>query len=70
MDRPKEAREEEEEDDEELGFSRNYFLAKENSGSVKKSSCKLSDINVVDEKIQPYRGRGPEGSNIWDCDKA
>ncbi|KAK1263517.1 Origin recognition complex subunit 2 [Acorus gramineus] len=50
MDRPKEAREEEEEDDEELGFSRNYFLAKENSGSVKKSSSKLSDINVVDEK--------------------
>lgn len=37
-------------DDDEFGFSRNYFLAKEIGGSVKKSSHKLSDINLVDEE--------------------
>ena len=38
-------------DDDEFGFSRNYFLAKEIGGSVKKSSHKLSDINLVDEEV-------------------
>lgn len=38
-------------DDEEFGFSRNYFLAKELGGSVKKSGNKLSDIELVDEQV-------------------
>lgn len=38
-------------DDDEFGFSRNYFLAKEIGGSGKKSSRKLSDINLVDEQV-------------------
>ncbi|KAL7207871.1 hypothetical protein ACSBR1_029759 [Camellia fascicularis] len=37
-------------DDEEFGFSRNYFLAKELGSSGKKSTHKLSDINLVDEQ--------------------
>ncbi|XP_048331332.2 origin of replication complex subunit 2 [Ziziphus jujuba] len=37
-------------DEEEFGFSRNYFLAKELGGSGKKSTHKLSDINIVDEQ--------------------
>ncbi|KAA3471930.1 origin of replication complex subunit 2 isoform X1 [Gossypium australe] len=37
-------------EEEEFGFSRNYFLAKEMGSSGKKSACKLSDINVVDEQ--------------------
>ncbi|KAL5992759.1 Origin recognition complex subunit 2 [Asimina triloba] len=37
-------------DEEEFGFSRNYFLAKELSGSGKKSTSKLSDIDLVDEQ--------------------
>ncbi|GMP81065.1 hypothetical protein CsSME_00035907 [Camellia sinensis var. sinensis] len=37
-------------DDEEFGFSRNYFLAKELASSGKKSTHKLSDINLVDEQ--------------------
>ncbi|GMN35210.1 hypothetical protein TIFTF001_005156 [Ficus carica] len=37
-------------DDEEFGFSRNYFLAKELGGSGKKSTHKLSDIDLVDEQ--------------------
>lgn len=37
-------------DEEEFGFSRNYFLAKELGGSGKKSTRKVSDINVVDEQ--------------------
>ncbi|KAJ8761244.1 hypothetical protein K2173_001300 [Erythroxylum novogranatense] len=40
-----------EDDEEELGFSRNYFLAKElGGGSTKKSTRKISDIDVVDEQ--------------------
>jgi origin recognition complex subunit 2 len=42
---------EEEEEEEEFGFSRNYFLAKELGGSGKKSACKLSDIDLVDEQV-------------------
>ncbi|KAB1220367.1 Origin recognition complex subunit 2 [Morella rubra] len=42
--------EEEEEEEEEFGFSRNYFLAKELGGSGKKSTRKLSDIDLVDEQ--------------------
>lgn len=38
-------------DDEEFGFSRNYFLAKELGGSGKKSTHKLSDIDLVDEQV-------------------
>ncbi|KAM7265016.1 hypothetical protein ACFE04_002699 [Oxalis oulophora] len=39
-----------EEEEEELGFSRNYFLSKELSGSSKKKSAhKLSDVDLVDE---------------------
>lgn len=38
-------------DEEEYGFSRNYFLAKESSSSSKKSSHKVSDIEVVDEQV-------------------
>ncbi|PON79311.1 Origin recognition complex, subunit [Trema orientale] len=37
-------------DDDEFGFSRNYFLAKELGGSAKKSTRKLSDIDLVDEQ--------------------
>ncbi|KAL4196921.1 hypothetical protein AMTRI_Chr04g248730 [Amborella trichopoda] len=37
-------------DEDEFGFSRNYFLAKELSGSGNKFSKKLSDINLVDEQ--------------------
>ncbi|OWM80740.1 hypothetical protein CDL15_Pgr006770 [Punica granatum] len=38
-------------DEEEVGFSRNYFLAKESgSSSSKKSGRKVSDIQVVDEQ--------------------
>ncbi|CAN8316866.1 unnamed protein product [Cochlearia groenlandica] len=37
-------------EEDECGFSRNYFLAKELSGSSKRSARKLSDINVVDEQ--------------------
>ncbi|KAL6982850.1 Origin recognition complex subunit 2 [Sarracenia purpurea var. burkii] len=37
-------------DDEEFGFSRNYFLAKELGSSGKKSTHKLSDIDLVDEQ--------------------
>ncbi|PPD92934.1 hypothetical protein GOBAR_DD10140 [Gossypium barbadense] len=37
-------------EEEEFGFSRNYFLAKEMGSSGKKSACKLSDINVIDEQ--------------------
>ncbi|KAJ9674455.1 hypothetical protein PVL29_023790 [Vitis rotundifolia] len=37
-------------EDEEFGFSRNYFIAKELGGSGKKSSRKLSDIELVDEQ--------------------
>ena len=40
-------------DEEEFGFSRNYFLAKELGGSGKKSDCKLSDIDLVDEQVCP-----------------
>lgn len=40
-----------EEEEEEFGFSRNYFLAKELGGSGKKSACKLSDIDLVDEQV-------------------
>ncbi|CAN0926649.1 Origin of replication complex subunit 2 [Linum grandiflorum] len=39
-----------EEEEEELEFSRNYFLSKELSGSSKKSSRKISDIDPVDEQ--------------------
>ncbi|XP_061343671.1 origin of replication complex subunit 2 [Gastrolobium bilobum] len=42
--------EDEEEEDEEFEFSRNYFLAKELPSSAKKSTHKLTDINVVDEQ--------------------
>ncbi|CAN8287362.1 unnamed protein product [Cochlearia groenlandica] len=38
------------EEEDEYGFSRNYFLAKELGGSSKRSSHKLSDINIVDEQ--------------------
>lgn len=37
-------------EEEEFEFSRNYFLAKESGTSGKKSSHKLSDINLVDEQ--------------------
>ncbi|XP_054799309.1 origin of replication complex subunit 2 [Prosopis cineraria] len=39
-----------EEEDGEFGFSRNYFLAKELGSSSKKSTHKISDIDVVDEQ--------------------
>ncbi|KAI9096675.1 hypothetical protein K1719_025854 [Acacia pycnantha] len=39
-----------EEEDGEFGFSRNYFLAKELGSSSKKSTHKLSDIDIVDEQ--------------------
>ncbi|KAK4277502.1 hypothetical protein QN277_015493 [Acacia crassicarpa] len=39
-----------EEEDGELGFSRNYFLAKELGSSSKKSTHKLSEIDIVDEQ--------------------
>ncbi|WJX09434.1 Origin recognition complex subunit 2 [Trifolium repens] len=42
--------EEEEEDEEDMEFSRNYFLAKELTSSVKKSKHKITDIDVVDEQ--------------------
>ncbi|XP_020250432.1 origin of replication complex subunit 2 [Asparagus officinalis] len=44
---------EEEEEEEEFGFSRNYFLAREASGSrsAKKSARKLADIDLVDEQV-------------------
>ena len=41
-------------DEEEFGFSRNYFLAKESAGSGKKSTHKLSDIDLVDEQVRPW----------------
>ncbi|PSS17244.1 Origin of replication complex subunit like [Actinidia chinensis var. chinensis] len=37
-------------DDEDFQFSRSYFLAKELGGYGKKSTCKLSDIDLVDEQ--------------------
>ncbi|KAL2895208.1 Origin of replication complex subunit 2 [Bienertia sinuspersici] len=37
-------------EDEDLGFSRNYFLAKESGTSAKKSWHKLSDIDLVPEE--------------------
>lgn len=37
-------------EEEEFGFSRNYFLAKDLAASGKKSTHKLSDINLVDEQ--------------------
>lgn len=37
-------------DEEECGFSRNYFLAKELGSSGKKSTLKISDIDLVDEQ--------------------
>ncbi|KAJ8421757.1 hypothetical protein Cgig2_000803 [Carnegiea gigantea] len=37
-------------DDEEFGFSRNYFLAKELGSAGKKSTHRLSDIDVVPEE--------------------
>lgn len=40
-------------DEEEFEFSRNYFLAKESGTSGKKSSHKLSDIDLVDEQVLP-----------------
>lgn len=43
--------EEEEEEEEDLEFSRNYFLAKELTSSVKKSKHKITDIDVVDEQV-------------------
>lgn len=39
-----------EEDDEEMGFSRNYFLAKELGSYGKKSTHKLCDIGIVPEE--------------------
>lgn len=41
----------EEEEEEEFEFSRNYFLAKEVASSVKKSTHKVTDLNVVDEQV-------------------
>lgn len=38
-------------DEEECGFSRNYFLAKELGSSGKKSTLKISDIDLVDEQV-------------------
>lgn len=38
-------------EEEELGFSRNYFLAREAGSSSKKSAQKLSDIDLVDEQV-------------------
>lgn len=38
-------------DEDEFGFSRNYFLAKELGGSGKKSTRKLSDIDLADELV-------------------
>jgi len=46
-----EEEEEEEEEEEDLEFSRNYFLAKELTSSVKKSKHKITDIDVVDEQV-------------------
>ena len=41
-----------EQEEEEFGFSRNYFLAREaGSGSAKKSSRRLTDIDLVDEQV-------------------
>ncbi|EEF34658.1 origin of replication complex subunit 2 [Ricinus communis] len=37
-------------EEEELGFSRNYFLAKELGSTNKKSASKISDIDLVDEQ--------------------
>uniref|UniRef100_A0A2P2JBU2 Origin recognition complex subunit 2 n=1 Tax=Rhizophora mucronata TaxID=61149 RepID=A0A2P2JBU2_RHIMU len=37
-------------EEEEFGFSRNYFLAKEVGGSGKKSTRRISDIDLVDEQ--------------------
>ncbi|KAK9109166.1 hypothetical protein Sjap_017226 [Stephania japonica] len=37
-------------EEDEFGFSRNYFLAKDLRGSGKKSTRKLSDIDLVDEQ--------------------
>ncbi|WOG90689.1 hypothetical protein DCAR_0309933 [Daucus carota subsp. sativus] len=37
-------------DEGDFEFSRNYFLAKESSTSVKRSTHKLSDIDIVDEQ--------------------
>lgn len=38
-------------EEEEFGFSRNYFLSKELGGSGKKSTRKLSEIDIVDEQV-------------------
>ncbi len=38
-------------EEEEFGFSRNYFLAKEVGGSGKKSTRRISDIDLVDEQV-------------------
>ena len=38
-------------DEGDFEFSRNYFLAKESSTSVKRSTHKLSDIDIVDEQV-------------------
>jgi origin recognition complex subunit 2 len=43
--------EDEEEDEEDMEFSRNYFLAKELTSSVKKSKHKITDVDVVDEQV-------------------
>lgn len=40
-------------DEGEFEFSRNYFLAKESGTSTKRSTHKLSDINIVDEQVLP-----------------
>lgn len=42
------------EEEEEFGFSRNYFLAKDLAASGKKSTHKLSDINLVDEQVLAF----------------
>lgn len=42
---------EEVEQEEEFEFSRNYFLAKELKSSGKKSTHKVTDIDVVDEQV-------------------
>lgn len=39
------------EGEEDFGFSRNYFLAKDLAASGKKSTHKLTDIDVVDEQV-------------------
>lgn len=41
-------------EEEEFGFSRNYFLAKDLAAPGKKSTHKLSDIDLVDEQVLPH----------------